>query len=415
MGQLLIFTKGVRGMSALRKIRPVAVALMTISLGLSLSCVGSLPAFAALTYYSDRTAFTTANPGLAVEDFEEGRLVQGNYSVFDQPLNSGTDNAVFSPGEILPGVSFSYPIEPENDGGFFLYGPGVYTLSSKSLANGADAHEGTPMVLDFGGQGQQAVGLDFYVFLTSGLVQADTHISVYGAGDVLLDSTTVGSSALGPVFFGVTSNSDKITRLTITGDYTTSIPYYEWEGIDNVTFNPVLQPPAVWRYDFECHYDNGNGDWYEGYFFDNQTYDIDEDIPFTDENSNDGYYQIMGMTAGDADMKGQVFVDSYYDVEMDRTYTPTFFWGDNSLGSEYGFINITDYPEHFHPDTFAPPGILKFCFGNWDGTMYEADVKQDKKEKEKDTYSAQLAINFTYDLVSYQPYDEEKNKNPKFR
>ena len=81
----------------------------------------------------------------------------------------------------------------------------------------------------------------------------------------------------------------------------------------------------------------------------------------------------------------------------------------SEINTEYGYINITGYPEKFHPAMEHPPGINKFLFGNCGGMMYEADIKQDKKKK----LAAQLAVNVTEPLVSYQPVDQEEKKSKK--
>ncbi len=133
------------------------------------------------------------------------------------------------------------------------------------------------------------------------------------------------------------------------------------------------------------------------------------------EDTLTGGYSVTNHTTGfDVSLAGKVTMASYYDVEMKRTYIPTFTWGDHYLGSEYGYINITDYPEKYHPATEHPPGINKFLFGNYGGMMYEADVKEDKKKKvEEITYTTQVAMNVTEPLVSYQPEEEGKSKKAK--
>jgi hypothetical protein len=129
-----------------------------------------------------------------------------------------------------------------------------------------------------------------------------------------------------------------------------------------------------------------------------------------------GEYTTDNMTPGfDVSLAGKVTVASYQDVEMKRAYVPTFTWGGNYLGSEYGYINLTDYPEKYHPADDFPPGINKFFFGNCAGMMYEADVKQDKKDKDDATPKTLVALNVTEPFVSYQPYDEEKNKSQKVK
>ena len=204
----------------------------------------------ALTYYSDRSSFDAAYPGLAIEDFEKAILGPNNVSIgFAPPLDINTNNGVFAPGDILNGVSFNTTLPPPPSEQFQVYGSGfIPGVTSKSLVDTADAPGGTALVVDFLGTGIPAAGFDFYVFLANPihLISAPTHMSVFGSGNVLVGETTVDSSSSAPVFFGVASSSDMITRITILGEYP---GYYQWEGIDNVTFNssssPVPEPTTL--------------------------------------------------------------------------------------------------------------------------------------------------------------------------
>ena len=208
---------------------------------------GIQPVFA-LTYYSDRSSFNAAYPGLPIEDFEEGILGPFNVSIgFEPPLDINTNNGVFVPGDILNGVSFNTtlpPLPPPANEQFQVFGSGfIPGVTSKSLVDTADASGGTALVVDFLGTGIPAAGFDFYVYLSQYLVSAPTHMSVFGSGYVLLGETAVTSSDSTPVFFGVASSSDMIKRINILGDYP---GYYEWEGIDNVTFNaPAIPEPTT--------------------------------------------------------------------------------------------------------------------------------------------------------------------------
>ena len=66
------------------------------------------PANAALTFFSDRASFDTANPGLPLEDFEAGQDAGPLTSTsFVGSLSSSTDNDVFSPGDVLDGVTLT--------------------------------------------------------------------------------------------------------------------------------------------------------------------------------------------------------------------------------------------------------------------------------------------------------------------
>jgi hypothetical protein len=92
-----------------------------------------------------------------------------------------------------------------------------------------------------------------------------------------------------------------------------------------------------------------------------------------------------GTTA--AALWGRVEVAIYFDHESGNTYDGAKLLvtnGSNYLGSEYGFIKITDYTynKKWNLDNLAepslPPGIMKFYFG---GGYWEADVKSAKATK----------------------------------
>jgi len=183
------------------------------------------------------------NLTVPVEDFEEGYVPHDNtLESFTSPLDSTSDNFAFDPGDILNGVSFrSSNISADDlllEDGFYVTG-----FSSKTLIAAADATLPTAMVVDFSGSGVNAVGFDFYVFNHPDFItSAITYISIYGLGDVLLDTQTVMSSDVGPAFFGVSSDADKIMSIQILGD----VPgYYEWEGIDNVAFPSAVPEPTT--------------------------------------------------------------------------------------------------------------------------------------------------------------------------
>ena len=54
----------------------------------------------------DRTELESRCPGLPEEDFEEANVPPGGITGFEGPLDSTSSNAVFSSGDIIPGVTF---------------------------------------------------------------------------------------------------------------------------------------------------------------------------------------------------------------------------------------------------------------------------------------------------------------------
>ena len=182
--------------------------------GLALTALllfGSSSVHAALTYYDSRLAFDSSNPGLALEDFEEGTPETN----FDSPLDSTTNNAVFSPGEIVPGVSISTDGSP----GFDLRLQQLDTtlvLAPPSMLR--------RLVIEFPG-GAQAVAMDVFQFNAAG----DVILETFGNSGWL--GTTRVETSLAGAFFGVESLGEPITRIRI--DDTDILP-----GIDDVAFAP---------------------------------------------------------------------------------------------------------------------------------------------------------------------------------
>lgn len=187
---------------------------------------------AALVVYGDRAAFDSANPGLAVEDFEEARVPQGGIEVMPNPLDSATSNAIFLPGEILAGLRISTP-DNNSDGALAIPGEGFAGIvPSKSVFGN---FFGTGLEAFFYDGDAFAVGLDLYNYSGS---SAERSLRVFGASGLLYDATfNVTSSG---TFFGV-SSSEAITRIFVSGlgGYTI--------GFDNVAFGraPVPEPGSL--------------------------------------------------------------------------------------------------------------------------------------------------------------------------
>lgn len=196
-----------------------------VGIGL-LALIPLSPAMAApsLSFFSGRSAFETANPGLPVEDFEEGRIAGLQGEALSGPLSSTSQNAVFSSGEILSGINFSSSPSAQ---GLFLAKPGYANLPSKALSV-FDVDDS--MEVGFG-QGTLAVGLDLFALN----IASPFELSIYGF-EGLLGTASVNVRADGlPVFFGV-SSSVAITRLSIDS---LGGPL---EFVDNVSFSPVPEP-----------------------------------------------------------------------------------------------------------------------------------------------------------------------------
>jgi len=177
-----------------------------------------VPGALVLHYFGSRLAFDSAYPGLAVEDFEEGTPDTN----FDSPLDSTTNNAVFSPGDILPGVSFSTDFSSSLDLRLRQLATTIVFSTPSSLRR---------LLIDFPG-GAQAVGMDVFQFNAAG----DVILETFGASG-LLGTTRVETSQDG-AFFGVESLGEPITQIRI--DDTDILP-----GIDDVEFAPEPESLAL--------------------------------------------------------------------------------------------------------------------------------------------------------------------------
>lgn len=183
----------------------------------------------ALDSYSGRLAFENDYPGLHTEDFEEGNVVDGGIVGCDAPLNMGTNDFCYSPGDILGGVTIQ-----DNPG------PDSFALALVGKANpnngGANPskyiinnYSNETMDILFTGFDVMAVGMDLSVFF--GGATASTVIKVYGAGDTLL-GTQIRDSTYTGNFWGVAATVP-IKRINLSAEF-------RWQGIDNLTFRPTF-------------------------------------------------------------------------------------------------------------------------------------------------------------------------------
>ena len=156
---------------------------------------------------------------LPTVDFENANNF--GYS-FPTPLNENSNDYVFSPGAILPGISFDLPSSPYQNDSFFI-ASGGWSLPNVLMSNYSEGD----LVINFTAANVTNVSMD--VFNLYGGV--NMNISVYGASNVFLGSTWVNNSDYyNGVYFGVKS-IEAITKIVISSDY-----YYGYEGVDNVSF-----------------------------------------------------------------------------------------------------------------------------------------------------------------------------------
>ena len=167
--------------------------LAMVALALLLGGAGR--AGAALIFYNSRTAFNTANSGLPVETFEAALVNPGNFATIPSPLSASTNNAVFHPGDILPGLTVSSVGAGSSD--LVVTGVGTTPGATKTVGNltFANAFE-----LSFS-PGVSAVASDLFSSTGPGILAPTTFtVSVFGAGGLLGTETLV--APLGTAFLG---------------------------------------------------------------------------------------------------------------------------------------------------------------------------------------------------------------------
>ena len=166
----------------------------------------------AQTYYTDRVSFDAANPGLALEDFNEATLVSS--TAVTAPLDKFSNNVNFTPGQIKDGLRINTVGTAPNE--FFVnnsYGnpfDSTTVVTTNYSSNSAD--------LSFYNDNVTSVGLDLY--------GGSYILSLYSSEDFLIGTQVVDASS--GAFFGVTSPY-LIKHITLNNTST-------FETFDNIAF-----------------------------------------------------------------------------------------------------------------------------------------------------------------------------------
>jgi hypothetical protein len=129
---------------------------------------------------------------LPTEDFENANDI---YVSFPNYLNSNTNNVVFSPGDILPGISFvltrnNYYTGPEydyldwhmNNYGFYMWTDSYYEMQNALVSN----YHWTDLNINFSANNVNQISMDLLNWYYSNFI-----IYVYGANDNLLGADVI--------------------------------------------------------------------------------------------------------------------------------------------------------------------------------------------------------------------------------
>ena len=175
----------------------------------------------AVTYYADRATFDADFPGLPVEGWENANVGPGAVVSFDGPLDEYTNNAYFSPGDVLPGIGlFASTTDIAVLGAGYLGYPSIIALAN-TFADYNTLMFDPPV---------KAVGMDVVDLLGS----SSCDIYAYDQGLNLLASVniTIGQTA---TFWGIHSDTPiGSIELHSTGG----------EGADNIAFGAGAPVPV---------------------------------------------------------------------------------------------------------------------------------------------------------------------------
>lgn len=190
---------------------------MCVLIAFAALLAGASQGRAGIIVYTSQSAFESAVTGLTEQDFSVARVPDGSSALISGPLTSATDNAVFSPGDIVPGLSISSA--GSSSLGNMLYIPGVGTVGNDVRAvytNGSNA----TLSLTFSPQ-VNAVGLTLLSFTN------DTGPRSFGVSLLGSYSTTPASFSTGPL---PTSGSGTFLGFVGTGG----------EQIQQISFQPSI-------------------------------------------------------------------------------------------------------------------------------------------------------------------------------
>jgi hypothetical protein len=182
------------------------------------------PAFAQVNFTGDQVQFFARNPNLAIQDFESGDAGPGSVVSCSLIINEDTNDACFSPGDILPGLEFAAPLD-----GLAIVGQG---FSNNPFIILIPVFSGDTMDITFPGGTVNAVGMDLGCILEGpGACSDDVLVRIFGEGDQLIGSRLVEVTDLFDSFLGIQS-VEPVTRINLSnGDQ-----LIFFEGIDRIAF-----------------------------------------------------------------------------------------------------------------------------------------------------------------------------------
>jgi hypothetical protein len=162
----------------------------------------------ALAFWTDRTLFDAAFPGLPTEDWSGTSVAAGAISSCTPPLNSTTNDACFATGTVLPGIELAVNVTT-GGGDYVVIGAGAFGNTNVIVGPNSFVDN---LVLNFN-PAVRAVGFDVVNPLTPGVTYT---VEIFGPGGSL-GTTTVTDGSEGN-FWGVDSTDvGGITSIVFDG------------------------------------------------------------------------------------------------------------------------------------------------------------------------------------------------------
>ena len=203
--------------------------MKNLTLLLSVLFLGAFMASAAVTFYTDQTAFETLYPGLTTEDYS-GTIVPPNSVQSDfGPFNSTTNNQCFTPGAIVDGISF----DNLNSGDNVVLTPPFLGVTSVTIGPNTFSHDSEfsfsiPV---------NAFAVEIVMPMAAGTVD----IEVFGASGSI--GTTSSTGDLAGVFWGVYSDEDitniKFIEPVVNGELFANVQFGAISALDNSTWGAI--------------------------------------------------------------------------------------------------------------------------------------------------------------------------------
>ena len=199
--------------------------------GLAALAFGSMAsqATADITFFTSRTDFESGFSAFQNEDFEEANI--GLFAAMANPLNSSTENSIFSAGDITSGFEIeSLAGGVSNDALAVLQGVGGGGKAVFGNTAGGDIQSTSTNKL------LKGMGADI---LRASRDANTITLTVFGSGDTVLGSTEIDFSGGLSAFVGATSDSAEIERIAVTQSAN------DFVGFDRVT-HAVPEASPVW-------------------------------------------------------------------------------------------------------------------------------------------------------------------------